>query len=235
MKNIIILNHNQKSYQSQSYFAINFGCCLASKKKKVLVFSTILSPKYFNEIKINTSINNKFKSIINFKLYQYQKNLDVLMFGTDTNQKLKINNIDEVLRLLKKQLKLLDEKYDYLIIDLKNQWLILDEYFIRSDEMFLINFLEFIKNTKFNVLDNINYFKTKYNLDITKYPFVISNYDGYNKECLYIYSTLKTQYKVKKLFYINESFDQLIKFIKYEPWSKNSIILDTLIEKEFKL
>ena len=235
MKSIIILNHNQKSYQSQSHFAINFGCCLANKKKRVLVFSTILSPKYFNKIKTNTLISEEFKSIINFKLYQYQKNLDILMFGTDTNQKLKINNIDEVLRLLKKQLRLLDEKYDYLVIDLKNQWSILDDYFIRNDEIFLINFLEFMKNTKFNIVDNFNCFKTKYNLDITKYPFIISNYDGYNNECLYIYSTLKTQYNVKKIFYIDESFDQLINFIRHKPWSKSSIILETLIEKEFRL
>ena len=231
METIIILNHNPKAIQAQSYFAINLATCLVNKHHKVLMFSTILSPKYFNEIKTDIDINKDVKSIPPFKFYQYQKNLDILMFGTDTNQNVKVNNVDEVLRLLKRQLKLIENKYDYIVVDYKNQWSNLDDFFIRNTKISLINFLEFTKNTKFTMLNNLNHFKTQYNINTFKYPFAISNYDGFDKECLQIYNSLETQYQVKQLFYFNESFSQPVNFIKYKPWSKNSIILETLIDK----
>ena len=233
MKNIIIINHNNETYQAQSYFAINFASCLAKKNKKILIFSTILSPKYFDEIKTKTSINKEIKTIVPFELYLYQKNLDILIFGYDTNQNLKIKSIDEVLRLLKKQINLINDKYEYIVIDFKNQWSSLDDYFIKDQETTFINFLEYKTNTKFEILNNFNNFKTRYNVNILKYPFVISNYDGFNKDCLHLYNDLKTQYKINQLFYFNESFDQPINFIRHKPWSRNSIILDTLIEKNF--
>lgn len=231
METIIILNHNPKTTQAQSYFAINLATGLVNKHYKVLMFSTILSPKYFNEIKTNIDINKDVKSIAPFKFYQYQKGLDILMFGTDTNQNVNVNNIDEVLRLLKKQLKLIENKYDYIVVDYKNQWSNLDDFFVRNEKISLINFLDFTKNTKFTMLNNLSHFMNQYNISIFKYPFAISNYDGFDKECLQIYNSLKTQYQVKQLFYFNESFNQPVNFIKYKPWSKNSIILETLIDK----
>lgn len=231
METIIILNHNPKATQAQSYFAINFATGLVNKHQKVLMFSTILSPKYFNKIKTNIDINKGVKSIATFKFYQYQKDLDILMFGTDTNQNVKVNNIDEVLRLLKRQLKLIENEYDYIVVDYKNQWSKLDDFFIKNKKITLINFLEYTKNTKFEILNNSSDFINHYNINIFKYPFAISNYDGFDKKCLQLYSSLKTQYQIKQLFYFNESFNQQINFIKHKPWSKNSIILETLINK----
>ena len=153
------------------------------------------------------------------------------MFGTDTNQNVKVNNISEVLRLLKRQLKLIENEYDYIVVDYKNQWTNLDDFFIKDEKISLINFLEFTKNTKFAILNNSNHFKNQYNINIFKYPFVISNYDGFDKECLHLYNSLKAQYQVNWLFYFNESFNQPINFIKHKPWSKNSIILETLVDK----
>lgn len=231
METIIILNHNPKATQAQSYFAINFATGLVNKHQKVLMFSTVLSPKYFNEIKTNIDINKGVKSIATFKFYQYQKDLDILMFGTDTNQNVKVNNIDEVLRLLKRQLKLIENEYDYIVVDYKNQWSKLDDFFIKNKKITLINFLEYTKNTKFEILNNSSDFINHYNINIFKHPFAISNYDGFDKKCLQLYSSLKTQYQIKQLFYFNESFNQQINFIKHKPWSKNSIILETLINK----
>jgi len=231
MKKIIVLNHNPNSSKAASFFTLNLASKIVNNSKKVLVFSTILSTEYFNDLRPETTIFKSTKIVPPFKAYRYKHHLNVLFFGTDTDQNIKIKNIDEVLRLLKRQIELVQTNYDYLIIDLKNQWTILDNYFISDKEAAFINYLEYEENTKFSLVENFNYFKSNHNVNIFDYPFAISNYDGIEKDCLNLYNSLKNQWNVKDLYCFNESFSSYTNYVRQKPWSKNSITLDSLVKK----
>lgn len=231
MNKIIILNHNQNSSKSASFFALNLASNIVNNSKKVLVFSTILSPQYFSELKSEMIISKSTKQILPFKIYRYKHKLNILLFGADTDQNIKIKSINEVLRLLKRQLELIQTNYDYLIIDLKNQWTTLDNYFIDDANVSFINYLEYEENVKFSLVENFNYFKTKHNINIFNYPFAISNYNGIDKNCLNLYSSLRTQWNVNELYCFNEPFSSYVNYVRQKPWSKNSIALESLIKK----
>ena len=231
MKKIIVINHNQNSSKSASIFALNLASNIVNISKKVLVFSTVLSPEYFNDLKPEMVVSKSTKQIPPFKIYSYKYKLNFLFFGADTDQNIKIKSISEVLRLLKRQLDLIQLNYDYLIIDLKNQWTILDDYFIKDDDVSFINYLEYEENVKFPLIENFHYFKKNYNINIFNYPFAISNYDGINKNCLNLYNSLRMQWNIKELYCFNEPFNSYVNYIRQKPWSKNSITLELLVKK----
>ena len=114
MKKIIVINHNQNSSKSASIFALNLASNIVNISKKVLVFSTVLSPEYFKDLKPEIVVSKSTKQIPPFKIYSYKYKLNFLFFGADTDQNIKIKSISEVLRLLKRQLDLIQLNYDYL-------------------------------------------------------------------------------------------------------------------------
>ena len=231
MKKIVVINHNRNSSKSASFFALNLASNIVNMSKKALIFSTILSPEYFNELKPDMVSLKSLKQIPPFKIYRYKHQINFLFFGVDTDQNINVKSISEVLRLLKRQLELIKANYDYLIIDLKNQWTVLDNYFIEDDDISFINYLEYEENVKFSLVENFNYFNKNNGINIFNYPFAISNYDGINKNCLNLYNSLRNQWNVNELYCFNEPFNSYINYVRQKPWSKNSITLESLVKK----
>ena len=125
MKNIFVINNSNKLNNSY-IFSFNLSSFLGKNDKKVLLLSSTLTT---NELIINNIDARKILSknvIPPFCIYQFNHQLHLLLLTPKNSANLNIKDISEITRLIIKQIELIKNNYDYLVIDAKMIWSDLD-------------------------------------------------------------------------------------------------------------
>jgi cellulose biosynthesis protein BcsQ len=107
---ITLIGNDIKS--GKTTIAFNLATLLSKKSKKVLLINQEYTPSYL-DLLTNEHKNINKNVISPFSLIEYDKRLNILLFS---NGKINPSKYD-YLKLFPKQLELLNNKYDYIIID----------------------------------------------------------------------------------------------------------------------
>ena len=181
---------------------------------------------------INNSnkLNNSY--IFSFNLSSFLGKNDkkvLLLSSTLTTNELIINNIDT--RLIIKQIELIKNNYDYLVIDAKMIWSDLDLSLLKKyDINYMINFFDsseldislLMKNTKI-----INSTNKKINSEI-----VLDNFDRNNQISLQCFNQLIKLFPDKKITIINQKDHlNLINYVDKKPWLNLSVDFDDICNR----
>ena len=230
MKNIFVINNSNKLNNSY-IFSFNLSSFLGKNDKKVLLLSSTLTT---NELIINNIDDRKILSknvIPPFYIYQFNHQLHLLLLTPKNSANLNIKDISEITRLIIKQIELIKNNYDYLVIDAKMIWSDLDLSLLKKHDInYMINFFDsseldislLMKNTKI-----INSTNKKINSEI-----VLDNFDRNNQISLQCFNQLIKLFPDKKITIINQKDHlNLINYVDKKPWLNLSVDFDDICNR----
>ncbi len=137
MKTILIQNHDPKKQTIFKDFCLNFANAFTKKNNKVLYLLT----SFNYDLKNAKKLEAKIKTIKPFIIDEITDKLHVLNLLTPEAKNIKINQIEDILFVLKKQIKMVEKSYDFLVIGLLDQWHELDQFFIDLNSQNYFHFL----------------------------------------------------------------------------------------------
>lgn len=231
MKSLLIFNHNHNNQEIGTYFAYNVANKLSFNNKRVLLLSTAVS--FENNQFIEKFEKNKceIETISPIKIYNVTNNLSILVIIGNVSNKINIKNILLIKKILFKQINIISNQFDYLVVDLRMKWNDLDSLFLKQvNSNQIINYYHFIENNNDNFLKKLIQFKKDFGIDLTKSPFFISNFDIKKKECMIFHKNLKQSINNIRLILTNDKFDNLIDFSNDNQWTDMSIKLSELVK-----
>lgn len=183
MKIVLLHNIENKNTNLFKEFCFYLANSFGLKNQKVLYLSTS-----FNYEKNEQFKNSKTKTIKPFLISEFNSNLHILNFLTPEAKNIKINNPNDILFVLKKQIKMLEKHYDLLVVGLLNQWTELDQFFInlntnhyfyflnaKDDLIFPLSFLQHNQNKKSIIFANYSPLSKSSNNNLKQFRLTYQN------------------------------------------------------------
>ncbi len=216
MKTICILNQFLTCKEIGTYYAINFGLTVSNVGYKVLFISLSENYEWVKNLKLYRSKNKKL--IFPFNLWESKQNFHLLFLADINRCKLNFNDVD-LKNFFVKQLKLLKNDYDYLVVDLRKAENELTKYFYsvikKLQKIIIINEKDY-EFDEFSFF--VNNIAKKYDENLLNCPIVVvRDKKSITKHSLQINNDFKTIFCCKNIFFIflNNKFEYYLTSIKF--------------------
>lgn len=218
MKNVVFTNFTKEYDESYNYFTLNFAYALSRSQQNVLYFVTALSPFYFKDHLANKKNFVKKDIIPPFCLYRFDQYFDYLLLADPLSTKKNPIDLKNVHTILRKQLRLIQKNYEFLVINDLHIWPdILED--LKLTEQVNIVYIDCLHYSGLN----------QSQINPQNSYLILDNYNPTDKRCLSIYAELKKAYINQPIYVLPYEEQPDSFYTKTNPVCKKSISFIDLV------